>query len=134
MGFRERPLTEMASGGKLDCMGDLVSIDQFCLKSYKASPSYMRGFEKNGKVICELGDRVIAKYTCDGSMTAKDFCYDSARGCKKIGKSLVRNLQIYHQSMTRDLDGKALALNCIFTVKTLLKNNFKNALIFDEKK
>lgn len=110
---RESPLIEARSVGKLDCMGTIVNVSDFCQKEFERDPSYARAMVKDGKVKCQMATRVIMGYQCASS--GDGLCDDKDIGCYKLREKFASNLFLSHASSSRE--GKGRKLNCYFSAQ-----------------
>ena len=92
-GHRDNVLVERLSYTQLDCMGKVVSVEQFCRKRHGHSPLYLRGFlPVKGGVICEKGLEVELEYECQGQPKG---CSSVESHCHLLGRTFAANLVFY---------------------------------------
>ena len=92
-GYRDNILVDRVSYTKLDCMGKIASVGQFCQSKHGHSPLYLRGhLPKQGKAICEKGLAVTLEYDCPSSQ--KGICKSAKNSCSWLGRSFAANLAL----------------------------------------
>lgn len=118
---KESVLSNIISMTKIDCMGKIFEVDQFCDEKFKKSEKYLRAYtdKENKTVICESASKVILKYECESKDDSN--CLDSEIGCFEFKKKLVKNLKVIHHSIIdSQKDPKSISkktLNCYFDYK-----------------
>ena len=92
-GYRNNVLVDRISAGKLDCMGKVVAVGEFCRKHHGQSPLYTRGYAHRGAgVICEKGVEVVLEYEC--APKKPGFCREAKNSCRWLGQLFARSLQL----------------------------------------
>lgn len=107
-------LIESKNSTTLNCMGEDVSIVEFCEEKFKNDSDYTRAYldKNNNQVICQKAKRVVLKYKCSRN-SVSSFCIDAITGCQQIKKILAHNLDTIHKSLIKRDDGSR-DLNCYF--------------------
>jgi len=120
---RESPLIQAKSITKLDCMGSIVNVGDYCFKQQAEDPYYIRGLVDNKKnqVICKSARSVIVKYTCSAT-SSKRYCEDKEVGCYRLQQKLARRLKTIHASLININDNNK-ELNCYFAAKNINELN-----------
>lgn len=121
---RDSPLMSYHSISKLDCMGDIINVGDFCDKQTQEDPYYVRAIinKKSQKVVCKSATRVRIKYECESK--SDKFCEDKEIGCYLFQEKLAKRLKTAHSSLISS--GKKRILNCHFTPKSEPKVNGQN--------
>jgi len=115
----EAPLVEVVSGQELDCMGQKISVSDFCDKELAADPYYLRAYmNKDSKeVVCQSGKTVLFKYLCV-KFSDKAICNNQPKkNCLQFKDKLARRLDLVHFSQLKNEKGVP-QLNCFFKAST----------------
>lgn len=109
---RESPLIEAKSVSKLDCMGEVIDVADFCARKFARDPEYARALvaKEESKVVCKKARRVIMSYRCQAG---DGLCRDKDIGCYKLQERFASNLRVSHSSVLEE--GAAKRLNCYFS-------------------
>jgi len=114
-GFADSPLIEVDSGTRLDCMSKKVEVSDFCDKELASDPYYLRAYidQKQNKVVCLTGKKVIFKYLCV-KQTDKKLCAENSKmSCHSIQAKLAKRLDLVHHAVVKN-DKGIPQLNCFF--------------------
>ena len=106
------PLVQFKSIGELDCMGTIVRVQDYCIKSEAAKAYYTRALvsKKKQKVICQSAKIVNLKYECEGK---KDpYCLNEKSGCKYFKKIMAYRLDLNYSYLNEEV--KPRTLTCRF--------------------
>lgn len=114
-------LVEVLDPLHIDCMGNKVSVKDFCLKKLDDSQKekFLRGYvnSKLGEVACEMGDEALVSIGCD--KRDKNFCKEPAVGCSRLKKIYAHAHEVdYHSFIKKDVDD---VLNCYFSLPLHMK-------------
>lgn len=115
MGVNHALIIEVRNPLRIDCMGTVISMKDFCLKKLKeenGSRPFLRGYlnSKLGEGVCEYGTGAMVSIGCD--KRDKVYCKDPLEGCEKLNKIYANGLLIDHHSfIEKDVDN---VLNCYY--------------------
>ncbi len=101
-----------ASTWQIDCMGDVVSVFDFCKRKISQKRIFLRGYvnQKDNEVICETGKTVYLSLACD--KRHKGLCVKPLESCRKLNQIYAQELELVHHSLIpKDIDD---ALNCYY--------------------
>lgn len=102
----------------LDCMGEKVSVKDFCLKKINKE-QFIRGYinSKLNEVACEMGSEAFLSIGCD--KRDKHYCQNPIEGCRKLNKIFAYSHTLNHHSFNeKDVDN---VLNCYYSLPVKLK-------------
>ena len=131
LGIKHVLLVEVKDTLRLDCMGKILHIFDFCRKQPKKG-NFLRGYinKKLHEGVCEYGKATHLSLACD----KKDnkFCIDPKAGCEKLRRYYSSELQLDHHSLIeKDVDN---ILNCYYSKEEEIKVETSDSVLpFNEK-
>ncbi len=101
MGIKDALLISKVSKKKIDCMGKIYSISDFCYSKFSESRDYIFSeFDLvDKKVNCNFASQVQVSFECDNKY--KEICKDPKKGCLALGKLFARNLESFKSSKSQ---------------------------------
>jgi len=120
LGHKELLLIEVVDALHLDCMGEKVSVKDFCLQNKdKAKGSLLRGYvnQKLNEVTCQYGSSAFVSIACD--KRDKYLCAKPKLGCERLNKVYALSHELFEYSfIEKDVDN---VLNCMYQRKDISK-------------
>jgi hypothetical protein len=85
----------------LDCMGQSVSAQEFCLKKFHGDDNFVRAFldDEDKKVVCQFASKAELTYNCEKGESK--YCKKAERGCDSLRLIFAAHKKLYHAA---DLD------------------------------
>ncbi|MCR9205990.1 MAG: hypothetical protein NXH75_15510, partial [Halobacteriovoraceae bacterium] len=112
MGVRHTLLVDVRDTVRLDCMGTVVHMKDFC-KSQPRKGKLLRGYlnTKLQEGVCEFGTAAMVSIACD--KRDKKYCAKPEMGCGWLQKVYSHELTLdYHSFIEKDVDN---VLNCYYS-------------------
>lgn len=93
---KDSTLVEAKNQLYLDCMGQVVSTQEFCHKKFASEKDFVRAFidTEDHKVVCQFAQRAELTYNCESGESK--YCKNVSRGCEMFRKVFAANKKIYH--------------------------------------
>lgn len=122
-GHRHNLLINRASFNSLDCMGEKVTIDEFCLAQASDHPDrlYLRGFipkvgeqSAEKEVFCVFGQAVSLVFSCEGE-GLRNLCADLEAGCLSLRPLYAHQAHLIHHA--RQFKEESELLQCRFMME-----------------
>ena len=113
MGHNHQLMVDAQNTQFVDCMGEMVSVQDFCQKVSKKDLNLSRGFINSNMSLayCDYASSVKIKFSCEKKQAK--YCSSSAKkGCQKLGKFYARDHQLIHQTF---IDENPPLLSCLFS-------------------
>lgn len=109
----------------LECMGNKVSLNRFCLlMQEELSKPLLRGYidPVSSKIICEGGVATALRLECPlGADERMDrYCMSHRPGCERLGEIYAQALELSHSAYI-EAKLNAKQLTCHFTTKSSLE-------------
>ncbi len=101
--FKKDPtIIEAKNQVYLDCMGEMVSSQEFCHQKFQDEKNYVRAFvdQSEKKVVCQFAKSAELTFSCADSKT---HCSESEKTCDSLRMVFAANKKLYHAS---DLKGQ----------------------------
>lgn len=113
MGIEHTLLIDVKDPIRLDCMGTIVHMKDFC-KTQPRKGKLLRGYlnQKLQEGVCEFGTAALVSIGCD--KRDKKYCENPNQGCNKLQKIYSQELTLdYHSFIEKDVDD---VLNCYYSL------------------
>jgi hypothetical protein len=101
-GIRETPLITAPSLKELDCMGTIVSLNEFCLKNMLDAKNFSRGYAQaeQKKVFCQSANGLSLSINCTANN--KKLCAHEKEACRDLQALYARNLKLVKSTLQMD--------------------------------
>lgn len=102
----------------ISCMGEIISILDFCQKSMSkieiGNRRLLRGYfdEKTNSAICEAGSSAVLTFHCSNKNSK--FCHNPKKECQELKKIYAANLNVEMFSVIPEDEGNKL--KCYFSM------------------